>query len=57
MTKPKQPKREPNTISLRDYFAANALCDISSMEDMTATNIAEAAYEIADAMLEVRARS
>lgn len=43
-------------MTLRDRAAIAALSDLASIEDSSPMEIAEIAYEIADAMLVVRAR-
>ena len=48
-------KFEPVMISLRDYFAGQALIGLlSNPATIRELNVASASYEIADAMLEAR---
>ena len=43
-------------MSLRDYFAAQALQGLLAKTDMAEASAARAAYEVADAMLAERAK-
>lgn len=59
--KPENPRAFPllhhDGMSLRDYFAGQALAALADCDEMTAAGIAQEAYSIADAMLKAREAS